>query len=657
MSFVIRQIAKRADGGDIIRTRTLEAAEITVGRGTDCDIQLPDLGVMLRHARLSQLSDGTVAVEATGGIPLEIGGKFLNRADLDVTENPQIDIASHRLTLSKGETPGAIAITAERVVAATDSADAESETGIFSLRETLPSKRVMAWVLGAFILLAFLAVPVWMMLGRDTQLPPDMVAAAARPENAGKAATLVPASASEHTAKGGYKPDMVWSSGPLSSAHAGLSNKCGACHTQPFVSVTDSACISCHKADATPAHAATARMEKGRLASTGFISSLHKGLNLPEGRCASCHKEHEGPRGALMVSETFCTDCHTSLSSRLTDTRITNVPSWEQHPQFKATIVSVPSLTAPRFERVSLSSKPQEQSGLVYPHDLHLSATNAVANMVRKQGLPGANGALACNYCHTPDSDGVRFKPIEMEKNCGACHDLAFARDGGVVRTLPHGKPEQVAGIIRDFYLSQAVSPRAGVQRLDFDRRQPGRMAELEAADLRITGTGEARTRADAAIASIFGKGGVCSDCHAVINTGAPNAAQRYTIAPVTLASHYLPKGRFPHGQHKSYDHKTGDAACITCHKGVTTSKLSTDVLLPPVSQCRDCHGSTKVATNVAASCDTCHGFHYGDGGQGGDIGSPHRKAAKPATVAARTLPIRLGAAESSGKGLRRAGP
>jgi predicted CXXCH cytochrome family protein len=436
MSFVIRQIAKRADGGDIIRTRTLEAAEITVGRGTDCDIQLPDLGVMLRHARLSQLSDGTVAVEATGGIPLEIGGKFLNRADLDVTENPQIDIASHRLTLSKGETPGAIAITAERVVAATDSADAESETGIFSLRETLPSKRVMAWVLAAFILLAFLAVPVWVMLGRDTQLPQDMVAAAARPENAGKAAKLIPASASEHTAKGGYKPDMVWSSGPLSSAHAGLSNKCGACHTQPFVSVTDSACVSCHKADATPAHAATARMEKGRLASTGFISILHKGLNLPEGRCASCHKEHEGPRGALMVSETFCTDCHTSLSSRLTDTRNTNVPSWEQHPQFKATVVSVPSLTAPRFERVSLSSKPQEQSGLVYPHDLHLSTTNAVANMVRKQGLPGANGALACNYCHTPDSDGVRFKPIEMEKNCGACHDLAFARDGGVVRTL-----------------------------------------------------------------------------------------------------------------------------------------------------------------------------------------------------------------------------
>jgi predicted CXXCH cytochrome family protein len=425
-----------------------------------------------------------------------------------------------------------------------------------------------------------------------------------------------------------------------------LANNCGACHQAAFVSVTDGACTACHKPGTTPDHARPDRMAKGRLASSGLTADIHKGLNLPEGRCASCHKEHEGPRGALMVSTSFCTDCHTGLSGRLTDTRIANVPDWADHPQFKATVVRAPSLTAPRFERVSLAGKPQENSGLVYPHDLHLSATNSVANMVRKQRLPGAaNGALACDYCHMPDSDGVRFKPIAMEKNCSACHDLAFARDGGVVRTLPHGKPDQVAGIVRDFYLSQALSPRAGVQRLAFERRQPGRMAELEAADLRITGTGEARARADAAIAGIFGKGGVCSDCHGVTDTGAANAALRYAITPVTLADHYLPKGRFPHNRHETYDNKTGDAACIACHKGVPTSKVSADVLLPPVSQCRDCHGSAKVATNVAATCDTCHGFHYGEGGQGGDIGSPRRKpVAKPATVATRSLPMTLGA-------------
>ena len=660
MSFVVRQIAKRADGGDIIRTRTLDAVEITIGRGTDCDIQLADLGVMLRHARLLQLSDGTVAIEATGGIPLEIDGKFVSRADLAVADNPAINIASHRLTLSKGDAPGSIAITAERVIAASDSADAASETGIFSLRETLPSKRGLAWVLAGLVLIIGLALPLFFMGG--SHLPADMVAAAARPQTSSQAGKLVPALGGDDVRHAGYSADMVWSSGPLSTAHAGLSNNCGACHSQPFVSVTDTACISCHKPDATPDHASADRMAKGRFPAGGFEASIHKGLNLPEGRCASCHKEHEGPRGALMVAASFCTDCHTGLSGRLTDTKIANVPNWEDHPQFKPTLVSVASLTAPRFERISLADKPMERSGLIYPHDIHQSATNGVANMVQKQGLAaGANGALACNYCHTADSDGVRFKPIEMEKNCGACHDLAFARDGGVVRTLPHGKPEQVAGIIRDFYLGQALSPRAGVQRFAFERRAPGKMAELETADLRITSTGEARARGDAAIAQIFGAdgkaGGLCSDCHIVNNTGAPNAAERFTIAPVTLADHYLPKGRFPHNQHKTYDRKTGDAACIACHMGVMTSKASTDVLLPAVGQCRDCHGSANVATNVAATCNTCHGFHYGEGGQGGDfVSSPHRKTPKPETVATRALPVRLGSAEPLGKAARKAG-
>jgi predicted CXXCH cytochrome family protein len=649
MSFVIQQITKRADGGDIIRKRTLNAAEITVGRGTDCDIQLADLGILLRHARLSQLSDGSVAVEAIGGVPLEIGGKFVTRADLSVADKPEINIASHRLTLSPGETPGAIAVTAERVIAASDSADAAAETGIFSLRETMPAKRAMAWIMAGVVLLAFLVVPLFMFAG-DPDLPQDMVAAAARPNGDGKAGKLLPASAP--AAKGGMKPDIVWSSGPLSTAHAGLSNNCGACHSEPFVSVTDSACVACHTSSAVPDHAPAARMAGGRPPPGQPIGAIHAGLNLPEGRCASCHREHEGPNGALQVAESFCTDCHTGLSNRLNDTKLVNVPNWEGHPQFKPTLVMKPSTTAPRFQRISLNNKPKENSGLIYPHDIHMSKTNSVANMVRAQGLPGKDGALACNYCHVPDSDGVRFKPIEMEQNCAACHDLSFARDGGIVRTLPHGKPGQVAGIIRDFYLGQAISPRAGVQRLDFERRQPGRMAELETADLRVANAGEARARADAAIASIFAAKGVCSDCHAIINTGAPNAAERYTVMPVTLTDHYLPKGLFPHKQHKSYDTKTGDAACIACHKGVPASKTATDVLLPPVSQCSDCHGSSNVKTNVAATCDTCHGFHFGDGTGVSPHGQP--KAAK---VAGWQGPVKLGAvSKPAGKPARLAG-
>ena len=99
MSFIIRQLTKRADGGDIIRTRQLVQAEISIGRGTDCDIQLPDLAVMLRHARLVRISGSRVSVETTGGVPVEVGGKFVTRADLEISDNPAVDIGPFRLSL------------------------------------------------------------------------------------------------------------------------------------------------------------------------------------------------------------------------------------------------------------------------------------------------------------------------------------------------------------------------------------------------------------------------------------------------------------------------------------------------------------------------------------------------------------------------------
>ena len=612
MSFIVRQVAKRADGGDIIRTRTLVQAELTVGRGTDCDIQLADLAVMLRHARLVQITAGKVSVETTGGVPVEVGGKFVTRADLAVAENPTIDIGPFRLSLSPGE-DGAVAITAERVVPPIEAADAAHETSIFSLSGAMPTKRRMAWVGGLAVLVLLLLVPLFHFIGEgEPALPKTMVAEAARPvtpgQGFGDGKLSVPTA--RPVAAGGFAPDESWSSGTLSDAHASLSNNCSACHQKAFVSVTDGACQACHTASALPDHAEPARMAKGRLPDGGVMGAAHSAFNLPQGRCTSCHKEHEGAATVMTVAESFCTDCHGGLKSRLPDTAVANVPGWAKHPDFRATLVSSPSADKPVFTRTALAGA-RERSGLIYPHDIHQSTTNAVANMAQKQRLPqGADGALPCSYCHKADSDQVRFKPIDMEANCGACHDLAFARDGGTVRTLPHGKPAQVAGIIRDFTLSESFAPRAGVQRLSFDRHLPGK------APPPLPG-GNPAARAQAAVVSVFTGKGLCTECHVVTDTGAADLTRRFAIAPVSINDHYLPQGQFPHGKHKSYDAKTGQAACVACHTSVTKSKVSTDVNIPGVANCRECHGApakTLLSTTAkaGASCDTCHGYHDG---------------------------------------------
>ncbi len=622
MSFIIRQIAKRADGGDIIRSRTLVQAEISIGRGTDCDIQLADLAVMLRHARLLQIAPGRVAIEATGGVPLEVAGSFVTRADLVIAESPAIDIGPFRLSLSAAG-DGAVAITAERVVPPVETADAAQEGQIFSLAGVMPSRRRLAWVGALAVLVGLLLLPLLHFLGESrASLPRTMVAQAARPAQPGQAfgdgRLRLPAA--RPAAEGGFAPDQLWSSGRLSNAHASLSNNCGACHAQAFVSVTDSACQACHVKDALPDHAAPARMAQGRLPASGITAAAHRAFNLPDGRCTSCHKEHEGEATVLTVAQGFCTDCHAGLTSRLPDTPVANVPGWAEHPDFRPTLVSTPSLTAPGFTRTALAGA-RENSGLIYPHALHQSATNAVANMAQKQGLPtGSNGALPCRYCHEGDAGKIRFQPIAMEKHCGDCHDLAFARDGATVRTLPHGKPAQVAGIIRDFWLGQSVAPRANV--FAFPRRTPGGPA---AVPLRVSGN--ARQLADAAAARAFtgreqGGNGLCADCHAITNTGAADITRRFAVAPVSINDHYLPQGRFPHGKHQSFGGKTGQAACLACHGGALTSKRAADVLIPGVENCRQCHGAPAVSgvagallTNqprAGASCDTCHAYHDG---------------------------------------------
>ena len=615
MSFIIRQLARRADGGDIIRTRTLVQAEISIGRGTDTDIQLADLAVMLRHARLSITGPGRVSVEAIGGVPVEVAGKFVTRADLLLADSPAVDIGPFRLSLSAGE-DGAVAITAERVVPPIEAADAAAETEIFSLQGAMVPKRRLAWIGAAVVLVALLLLPLLHFIGEDqATLPRAMLAEARQPATAGQAFGdgRLQLPKQRPAAPGSFAPDEVWSSGPLSNAHASLANNCGACHNQAFVSVTDSACQACHVKDALPDHALPARMAQGRLPASGLTAAAHSAFSLPDGRCTSCHKEHEGEATVLTVAEGFCTDCHAGLASRLPDTPVANVPGWTQHPDFRATLVATPSLTTPVFTRAAVKDA-KERSGLIYPHALHQSASNAVANMAQKQGLPtGSDGALPCRYCHVEDASKLRFLAVSMEKNCGACHDLAFARDGGTLRTLPHGKPEQVAGIIRDFWASR--SGRAEVAL--FPRRTPGPVAAPAVVPA---------NRAEAALAQVFtgrqfggvnGSRGICSECHVITDTGAADITRRFAIAPVTLNDHYLPQGRFPHGKHRSFEGKTGQAACLACHGGALTSKAASDVLIPGVANCRQCHGAAPRAIfadapKAGASCDTCHAYHDG---------------------------------------------
>jgi hypothetical protein len=92
----------------------------------------------------------------------------------------------------------------------------------------------------------------------------------------------------------------------------------------------------------------------------------------------------------------------------------------------------------------------------------------------------------------------------------------------------------------------------------------------------------------------------LCSTCHQVRRTDDP--ALPYDIEPVALTASFLTGARFDHGAHDTED-------CARCHDA-RASKQSADVLVPPLANCRECHGDPGARGRMGTACVDCHGFH-----------------------------------------------
>lgn len=88
------------------------------------------------------------------------------------------------------------------------------------------------------------------------------------------------------------------SPGPLSAAHAALSNECRACHV-PFRRVPDVKCLTCHSRN------------------IDLLSRLDTAFHAAARRCITCHVEHHGRNSrisrmehAVLATPDRCTACH-----------------------------------------------------------------------------------------------------------------------------------------------------------------------------------------------------------------------------------------------------------------------------------------------------------------------------------------------------------
>ena len=573
MTFVIRTVSHSAEGREIVRATRVEGDRLVVGRGADCDIQLTDLAVALRHVTIERMA-GRLAVRVDEGLTVELNGRKAAAGTIELAVGGDILIASHALRFMP--TPAGsdeIAVNVERVTESEVKLDRSAER-LFSLASVMPGKRGAAWALVLLVLGLFLAWPVYTHYQRQQR--------EAEFER--------------------FHADEMWSSGSLSSAHAALEKDCTACHVKPFEAVRDTACAACHSGihdHADPYRLARARPDLGRWAR--FQLAVKEKFDIPPGRCVDCHTEHEGTKRMPFTAQRFCSDCHSDLDARLPDTKLADAGDFgTAHPQFRPAFISGWNGGRATIDRAPLSSRPIEDSGLKFPHDLHLSGTGGVAQMARRLGASQGFGAkLECKDCHDPTPDGVRFQPVDMEEDCAMCHSLAFDRVGGTLRTLRHGQPEQVVADLRDFYRGRRPAPPPS---LGPGRRPPG---EGQSVSTRIQfDRAVAGLSAERAIRSVFSRGGACYDCHQVI---APLAGSlEFRIRPVAFPVRYMQHGWFDHRPHAT-------ESCSTCHQA-DRSQSAADLLLPDLASCRTCHGGERTRKPVASSCAMCHDYHM-DGG------------------------------------------
>jgi hypothetical protein len=216
---------------------------------------------------------------------------------------------------------------------------------------------------------------------------------------------------------------------------------------------------------------------------------------------------------------------------------------------------------------------------------------------------------------------------VTYENDCRACHPLEFdSKSPG--RQVRHGlSPGEVFEELRQYYRAQAALADPKL----LGRFIPPRALPGSAADAALEQVGRAvDDKVLTAVKILFGSGAEaeaigrkhvpvgrrgCALCHHLAPGPGPlvrpDAIRKVEIEPVKVPMVWFERAVFDHSAHRAVD-------CNACHGAANTSERNTDVLLPGITNCIQCHGPAteaggKVRGGAGASCTECHRYHNGD--------------------------------------------
>ena len=563
MRTIIRYIYTRGLGQEV-RQRTYDGAAITIGRGTDQIIQIPDRRLPLAHSKISISASG-LSIRAQPEQRCIVNDQVTRFAPLMVGDS--VNIAGHKLMIQEGEEGAAFVIA---VNMDSEHSEALRDRFVTRVRQVGAPIRQIAWLLFVLIIGLGLLFPV---LGFFTGM--DWLRSSTLPD------------------------DGIWSSGDLDSTHAFMAENCNYCHSVAFAQTRDDECLACHRT--IEHHFDTI--------------SLGRDYKVADA-CGDCHQEHSASGSITRSDEEVCVVCHADLQGTGFDSeRLRSASDFLlDHPPFKITVQSYGEDGLWHRFRVDPEGDTGESaSGLLFPHDVHL----AQAGIEAPEGMV----VLACTDCHVSEKGGLRMKTVTMETHCADCHQLSFD-PATPERVVPHGSPSVLMRTLREYFAYQFLDryksgdttlvdemPAAPESR---SARRPGKSARpTSIAELILsqpTASGEPlgaqahryiEARVEDAAANLFEKQ-TCTQCHEIARTD--DEAVPWRVWPVELNPEWMPLAEFSHDSHKNM-------SCGDCH-AASGSKLATDILMPDIGSCRACHGGENARNLLPSSCVSCHSFH-----------------------------------------------
>ncbi len=548
MRWLIRKVAKKGKGQVSFEEDVHYGDVLTIGRGADQAVFLSDLRAAIEHARVTALGGNKYKVESLITAGIRINGAIQKTVTLG--PGGQIEIGGTRIELLAAPQDYDAGVEISAIDKAELAAEKEKARKPTSLSETWLSRRMPAWVLLIATLVLFLALP---MAAHFSPSVSNILSATPLPSR------------------------DAWSAGTLASAHHFFGSDCKSCHSEGTKWVKDADCLSCH-GETTKAHADPAVFHLPALG---------------EARCAHCHRDHNGKNGLVREDQALCADCHVGLTTSTAGvSKLADISDFGlDHPEFKVSLPAWDSTGKYTPERVALSPDIEENSGLKFPHDVHLD--------VEGLNAPDGNRTLDCASCHVPDAGNAIMKPVDFETMCQDCHALTFDVTQPE-RQVPHARIQEIIYMLDEFYANRAlqgdVQDAAAPESLRV-RRRPGQAPTPAERQLALTW---ARDKARQVGESLF-TGRACTVCHAV--TPGRTAEEPWMVAPVRVAGVWFPKSRFDHGSHTTM-------GCADCHKA-RESTASTDLLLPDIASCKTCHaGESGGHDKLESGCVACHGYH-----------------------------------------------